>query len=319
MRVLIAGGTGVIGQQLIPALGEASHQVTVLARSSTRARVATDAGAEFVEADALHRDRLIAGVKGARPDVIVNLLTAIPQELNPKKMASEFEATNRLRIEGTRNLVEAARDVGGARVISESIAFAYAPGQKRVVGEDASLWIDGPRQFRSVVVALQELERQTVESGGIVLRFGHLYGPGTSLDRDGSMTGQVRKGKIPIVGAGDGVFSFLHTHDAAQAVVAAVSHEEPGIFNIVDNEPAELSTWLPELARVVGAPEPKHVPAVLARLFVGGWGVAYMTKLCGASNRRAQGVLGWKPRYTSWRGGFRQELALSGQPEPLMR
>ena len=312
MRVLIAGGTGVIGQQLIPVLGEAGHQVTVLARSSTRAKVATDAGAEFVEADALHRSSLIGAVERARPDVVVNLLTAIPQGLNPKKMASEFEATNRLRIEGTRNLVQAARDAGGARVISESIAFAYAPGQKRVVGEDASLWIDGPRQFRTVVAALQELERQTVESGGIVLRFGHLYGPGTSLDRDGSMTGQVRKGKIPIVGAGDGVFSFLHTYDAAQGVLAAISHEGPGIFNVVDDEPSDVQTWLPELAKVVGAPEPKHVPVVLARLFVGAWGVAYMTKLCGASNTHARGVLGWKPRYTRWREGFRQELALSG-------
>ncbi len=145
-----------IGRQLTPALGETGHQAIVLSRSSTRAMIAADAGAEFVEADALNRDHLIAAVKGARPDVIVNLLTAIPRELHPKKMASQFKLTNRLRIEGTRNLVEAAREAGATMVISESVAFAYAPGQKRVVGEDAPLWSHSPRQFRPVVAALQE-------------------------------------------------------------------------------------------------------------------------------------------------------------------
>ena len=143
------------------------------------------------------------------------------------------------------------------------------------------------------------------------LRFGHLYGPGTVFAPDGEMTRQIREGNVPIAGGGTSVFSFLHTKDAATAVCAAIDHEERGTFNIVDDDPVEVHTWLPALARMLGAPAPKRVPAVLARLFVGAWGVAYMTKLSGASNRRACEVLGWKPMFRSWRQGFKQELSAS--------
>ena len=308
MRVVMAGGTGVIGQPLIPALVEAGHETIVLARSSRRAAIATAAGGKFVQVDALDRGSLVDAVTAARPDAVVSLLTAIPQQLSPKRIAAEFQLTNRLRTEGTRNLIEAAKVSGGAKLVSESITFAYAPSQRRVVAEDTPLWGDGPRQFQPVIAALKELERLTVEVGGVVLRFGHLYGPGTVFGRDGYMTCQVREGKVPIVVGGTGVFSFLHTQDAAKALCAAINHDQPGTFNIVDDDPAEVHTWLPAFAAILAAPPPKRVPAFVARLFVGAWGVAYMTKLRGASNGRARGILGWEPMYTSWRQGFEQEL-----------
>lgn len=308
MRVLIAGGTGVVGQQLIPVLSEAGHVVSVLARSLNRANFAVAAGAKFLQADALDPKRVFAAVQTAQPDAIVNLLTAIPQDPNPKKLAADFALTNQLRTEGTRNLVEAAKVVGCTKLISESIAFAYAPSPQRVVTEDAPLWHNGPPQFRPIVAAIQELEQLTLEAGGTVLRFGHLYGPGTSFAPDGVIIQRLRERALPLVGQGTAVFSFLHTRDAAQAVSTALSYEKPGIFNIVDDKPAEVHSWLPALARTARAPEPKHVPVVLARLFVGAWGVAYMTKLRGASNTRAQDVLGWKPHFKNWQDGFEHEF-----------
>ncbi len=308
MRVLIAGGTGVIGRALIPALVEAGHEPIALARSANRASVATEAGARFVRANALDRGSLISAFTASRPDAIVKLMTAIPQQLNPKRLSAEFELTNRLRTEGTRNLLDAARGLGGVRIISQSVAFAYAPGPG-LASEEAPLWSGAPRQFRPVVAALQELERLTLGARGILLRFGHLYGPGTVFAPDGSLTRQVRAGKVPIVGRGTSVFSFLHTRDAAKAVCAALDDGEPGIFNIVDDDPVEVGRWLPELAGLVSSPAPKRVPDFLARLFVGSWGVAYMTRLRGASNRRAREVLSWEPGYASWRQGFEHELS----------
>jgi nucleoside-diphosphate-sugar epimerase len=302
VRVLVAGATGVIGRQLVPLLREAGHDAVALARSQARASVLD---IDVVTADALDRPALEAVVQRTAPDVIVHLLTAIPQHLDPKRFAAQMEGTNRLRIEATANLVAAA---GHARLITQGIAFAYRPGGAQRADEAEPLWDDGPKPFRKVVAALRRAEMLTLDNAGTVLRFGHLYGPATPFAPDGAIVEQLRAARFPVVGQGDGMFSFVHTRDAAAAVVAAIDSERRGTFNIVDDEPAPVRTWLPYLARLAGAPAPRRVPRVAARLAAGAWGVAYLTALVGADNARASRELGWRPSFSTWRDGFFAEL-----------
>ncbi|MET7394512.1 NAD(P)-dependent oxidoreductase [Dactylosporangium sp. NPDC005572] len=294
MRVLVAGATGVIGSRLVPLLDAVGHQVVAMVRRGTSA----GAGVEVVEADALDREAVRRAVRAAAPDAVVNLLTAIPPEVNPRRLARDFAVTNRLRTEGTRNLVEAA---GGARIVSQGLAYAYQPGAG-LANEDAPLWTRRtPKQFVPVLAALVELERTTTAAGGLVLRFGHLHGPGTVYAADGSFARQVRAGKVPLVGGGHAVFSFTHTEDAASAIAAALDRDAAaGVLNVVDDEPTALRDWLPRYASILGGPRPKPAPAALARLAVGGWGVAFMNELRGADNARARLELNWRPRYAAW-------------------
>jgi nucleoside-diphosphate-sugar epimerase len=216
--------------------------------------------------------------------------------------------TNRLRTQGTANLLAAA---AGARVIVQGVAYAYDPAGSPVKDEDAPLWQNPPTQFAPVVDALRDMERRVAGAGGLVLRLGHLYGPGTSYASDGGLTRRLRAGKLPLVGDGASMFSFLHAHDAATAILAAVDHPAAsGVVNIVDDQPTLAHDWLPEMATRLGAPTPRHVPAWLAWLFVGGWGVAYLTGLAGASNAHARQQLDWKPTYGNWRDGLSADLAL---------
>jgi len=173
-----------------------------------------------------------------------------------------------------------------------------------VLNEDAPLWGRPPGQFAPILTALRELERRTLDAKGLVLRFGHLYGPGSAYAPDGWTTQQVRAGQFPIAGRGESVFSFTHADDAASAVVAALRGNDAGILNIVDDEPISTGQWLPGFAALVGAPAPRHVPAALVRVAAGGWGAAFMTQLRGASNARAKAALGWQPRYRTWLEGF---------------
>jgi nucleoside-diphosphate-sugar epimerase len=286
MRVLVAGATGVIGASLVPLLRAAGHDVVAMSRRPAAGDVA---------ADALDREAVRRAVRDAAPDVVVNMLTAIPAAVDPRHLARDFTLTNRLRTEGTRNLIEAA---GGARVISQGLAYAYQPAPG-LADEDQPLWTSHtPRQFAPVLAALIELERLTVAAGGVVLRFGHLYGPGTAYAPDGSFAAQVRAGKVPLVSGGNAVFSFTHTEDAAGAVVAALDRGDAGrILNVVDDTPVPLHDWLPAYAGLVGGPAPKPAPAPIARLVVGGWGVAFMNRLRGADNARARNELDWTPRH----------------------
>ncbi|MBI3688355.1 MAG: NAD(P)-dependent oxidoreductase [Actinobacteria bacterium] len=309
MRVLVAGATGVIGRQLVPLLTSVGHEVVGVSRTRHPAVTGPTGSTRFVALDALDRDAVTRVVRDVRPDAIVNLLTAIPAELNPKRMTSEFALTNRLRTHGTRNLLDAAEQVGVRRMIAEGLAFAYDPDGAGPAHEDAPLWRDPPRQFAPVLAALKELERLTTQAQGLVLRFGHLYGPGSSYATDGSFVRQVRAGKVPLVGGGTATFSFTHAHDASTAIVAALGKDTAGALNVVDDEPAPMSVWLPFLADVVSAPKPRSIPKAAARLAVGGWGVAFMTQLRGADNTRARLSLDWRPRYASWREGFVAELA----------
>jgi nucleoside-diphosphate-sugar epimerase len=311
MRVFVAGATGVIGRQLVPLLVEVGHEVIALARSDRRK--GTVPGVELVTADALDRDAVAEAVAKARPDAVVHLLTAIPANLNLREIAKDFELTNRLRTEGTRNLVDAARDAGARRIITQGVAFLYEPaGGAPVRDEDAPLWTDCPPSFRPVMDALVNLERQTAAAGGLVLRYGHLYGPDTGFAPGGRFVKQIEAGTMPIVDGGGSVFSFTHTHDAATAVAAALDKPVTGALNIVDDTPVPVREWLPEAARLLGAPAPRRVTAEAVRDAVGDWGVAYMTQLAGADNARARLRLDWRPRYQSWREGFAAELGAAG-------
>jgi nucleoside-diphosphate-sugar epimerase len=302
MRILLAGVTGVIGREAVPVLTAAGHEVIGLARTSIQLP-----DAEVVSVDALDRAAVTHAVESAHPEVIVHMLTAVPDPVDPKHLARDMALTNQLRTHATANLLAA----GGARVIARGVAYAYDPAGAPVKDEDAPLWRDPPAQFAPAMAALVEQERRVTSAGGLVLRLGHLYGPGSSFAPQGGFGGQLRAGRIPLVGDGASLFSFIHVHDVATAILAAVEHPTAaGVVNIVDDQPTLIHDWLPEMAAMVGGPVPRHVPAWLARLVVGGWGVAYMTGLAGASNLLARHELDWKPTYSSWRDGLAADLGV---------
>ena len=240
------------------------------------------------------------------PDAVVNMLTAIPARLNPRQMPEQFALTNRLRTEGTRNLLAAAAQSGARRIIAQGLAFAYEPGDSPA-DEETPLWPRPPAPFASSLTALRELEAITTRAGGTVLRLGHLYGPATMFAPNGSFADDVRARKVPIAGAGASVFSFVHVADVATAVVAALSHDVSGVLNVVDDDPVPIRDWLPEMADALGAPRPRRLPLALVRLAAGAWGAAYLGGLRGADNTRARRVLGWRPRQRSWRPESREE------------
>ena len=281
MRVLVAGSTGVIGRQLTPLLQGAGHEVIGMSRNGQ----ASDH--KVVKADALDRDQVAAAMRTAKPDAIVHILTAIPANLNPRKIGAEMAMTNRLRTEGTRNLFDAARGMGIERVIAEGVAYIYQPASGPA-DEDAPLWTRDMPQVRPVVDALVEMERQTAEMNGLVLRFGHLYGPGSMFAHGGTFIEQIKSGRVPLVGGGHGVFSFTHARDAAMAILAGLDKDVSGALNIVDDTPAPLYEWLPTVASVLGVKNPRALPTWLARLAVGPYGVAFMNELRGADNARAR-------------------------------
>lgn len=312
MRVLVAGASGAIGRQLLPLLDAVGHETIALVH---RTPVEVHNG-HVVMADALDRDALVTAISEFEPEVVVNLLTAIPHNPNPRKFEQQFATTNRLRTEGTANLALAT---GGVRMISESVAFAYAPRPGLVADESQPLWTHGPKPFRPALAALEELERITAETGGVTLRFGHLVGPGTGFAADGMVITAVRGGKLPIVGDGSGTFSFVHTHDAATAIVAALERPEVrGVLNVVNDEPTPTREWLPALAKLLGAPKPRRIPGWLARLVVGSWGAAFLNGLAGASNARAKDELDWRPRYARVQEAWAAELGSVMPPSVLV-
>ena len=305
MRVFVAGATGAIGRALLPQLTAVGHEPIAMTRSAQKADALRARGIEACVCDAYDAPGLQRAVADARPERIVHLLTDLPADINMRRFERELASTGRLRREGTANLIAAATAAGVRGVIGESIAFAYAAEGERVKEEDAPLAAAG---LPAIVGPLAELERRLLDAGGIVLRYGQLYGPGTAFAGDGSWPANLRRRRLPIVGAGSGVFSFVHVEDAASATVAALAHEGPATYNVVDDEPAPISEWLPVYTRIVGAPAPWRVPAWVGRLAAGPVAVEMMNELRGASNARIKRELGWQPRYASWRQGFAQAL-----------
>jgi 2-alkyl-3-oxoalkanoate reductase len=311
MRVFVAGATGAIGRRLVPMLVEAGHDVTGMTRSEDKLDALRAAGCEPVICDALDADAARDAVAAAAPDVVVHQLTAIPRAIDPRRMADDFAPTNRLRREGTRHLVDAALAAGARRVVAQSVAFAYAPHGAWVKSEDDELYVDGPAPFDTTIGALHALEtavRGAEGLEGVVLRYGYFYGPGTSYAAEGSIAQQVRARRFPIGGRGTGRWSFIHVDDAARATIAAVEGGPPGVYNVVDDEPAPVSEWLPVYAAALGAAPPRRLPAWLVRLVAGRFAVFGMTQARGASNARARERLGWAPQRPSWRQGFAETL-----------
>src|SRR3954452_22587673 len=261
-RVLIAGATGQIGRLLTPALVSAGDEVFGLARSDASAAQVRGLGATPVRGDALDRAEVIAAVAEARPDVIVHELTSIPREVpNPRKFAESFGPTNRLRREATRHLVDAAAEVGAGRVLAQSIAFAYrAEGAPEVVDEAAPLDIEAKGAWGEIARAVSALEETVLGGpGGVVMRYGAFYGPGTPYSRDGALGQLVLRRRFPVVGGGEGRQPFIHLDDAVSATLALMERGS-GVYNIVDDDPARAREWVPGLAEALGAKAPMRVP-----------------------------------------------------------
>jgi nucleoside-diphosphate-sugar epimerase len=313
MKIFVAGATGAVGRPLIRQLVERGHEVTGMTRSASKQDLLRELGARPVVADALDPDGVARAVAEAEPDVIVHQLTAI-SAFNPRRMERDFATTNRLRTEGIDHLLAAGRAVGVKRFVAQSFApWPYARTGGMVKSEDDPLDNEPPAQVRTTLEAIKYLERAVTSADwteGIALRYGGFYGPGTSIGLNplGEQIEMIRGRKFPIAGKGTGVWSFIHVEDAASATVEAVEHGRRGIYNVVDDEPAPVSEWLPELAKAVGAKPPRRVPLWLARIAGGEVAAVMMRDLRGSSNTKAKRELGWQPRYPSWREGFARGL-----------
>jgi nucleoside-diphosphate-sugar epimerase len=312
VKVFVAGASGAMGRPLVRQLLAAGHEVTGMTRREERAAAIREAGASAVVCDAFDPVALESALREAAPEVVVHQLTSLPPRLDYKAKDDPLAATNRVRGEGTRNLLAASKAAGVRRLVAESVAFLYAPEGEWVKDERAPLFHGAPAPFGGAVEALADLERQVTAAEGIegvVLRYGWLYGPGTYFDRDGSQTEEALKRRVPIVGKGTGTFSFIQVEDAAAATVAAVERGAPGVYNVVDDEPAPMRDWVPVFADAVGAKRPRRVPVWLARLIAGSAAAETATQLRGASNAKAKRELGWQPSCSSWRQGFRDAEA----------
>jgi 2-alkyl-3-oxoalkanoate reductase len=310
MRVFVAGASGAVGRPLVQRLLAAGHQVTGMTRSSASAEAIRALGAGAVLVDVFDRDALTEAVGDAAPEVVVHELTSLPERFEPRKK-DLYDATNRVRTEGTLNLVNAASDAGARRIVCQSIAFAYAPAGGALKSEEDPLMTDAPPPFGEALGAVEVMERMVLEADGLdglVLRYGWFYGPGTYYAADGTLAADVRRRRFPVVGEGSGVFSFIHVEDAADATVAAVERGAPGVYNIVDDEPAPMRAWLPAYAQALGAKPPRRVPLWLARLVAGRLVAELSTTLPGATNAKAKRELRWRPAHPSWGTGFAQSL-----------
>ena len=312
MRVFLAGSTGAVGRVLVPLLIENGHEVVALVRTPQKSKDVEAVGAKAAVADALDKDELTAAITRAEPEVILHQLTALASAGDFRKFDQEFALTNRFRTEVTDTMLAAARLVGTRRFIAQSFCgWPFAREGGPVKTEEDPLDSSPPASFSKSLAAIRYLEdtvRRTVDLQAFALRYGIFYGPGTAIAKDGPIVELVRKHRLPIVGDGAGIWSFIHIDDAARATVAALSRGAPGIYNVVDDEPAPVSAWLPGLAQAVGAKPPSRLPVLLGKLAIGEGGVSMMTKIRGGSNAKAKRELGWQPVYSSWRRGFVEGL-----------
>jgi 2-alkyl-3-oxoalkanoate reductase len=303
MRVFVAGATGALGRHLVPGLVAAGHEVTATTRTPGKVAQLREAGAEPVVVDGLDREAVMAAVRAAAPEVIVHQMTALAGMRSLRKPDQVFAATNELRTRGTDNLLAAAAQAGTRRVIAQSNDRAYERSGGPVKTEEDPLASRPPSPSSARSLAAIKHVDETVPLAapeGIVLRYGAFYGPGASE----LLLDAVRKRQVPVIGGGTGISSFIEITDAAAATLAAVERGAPGVYNVVDSDPAPVAEWLPYLAKVAGAKPPLRMPAWLGRLLAGELVVAQMTSWRGSSNEKARKELGWEPRYSSWREGF---------------
>jgi nucleoside-diphosphate-sugar epimerase len=311
MRVMVIGASGAIGSRLVPQLQARGHDVIGTATSLERAARVEALGAEPLVLDVLDAGAVLEAVREAYPDAIVHQATALGNVRFSKKPDRTFERTNRLRTEGTDNLLAAAREVGVQRLVAQSFAnlrHVREGGPVKTEEDPLAAPIEG---MDGIFAALAHLERSVTDAGGAVLRYGAFYG----ADNDG-LPEPVRKRQFPIVGDGGGVTSFIHLDDAASATVLALEQGARGIYNVADDEPAPVREWLPLLAEALGAKPPRRFPVWLARRFAGEFGVVMGTEARGVSSEKAKRELGWTLRYPSWRQGFRAAYGSPTSPRP---
>ena len=313
MRVFVAGAAGAVGTRLLPILTAHGHHVVATTRNPAKAGRLRDLGAEPVVLDGLDATAVGEAVARAQPDAIVHQMTALAGAARIRRFDRGFAVTNKLRTEGTDHLLAAAAAAGTVR---RFVAQSYTgwPNERTggpVKTESDPLDADPPAAQRQTLAAIRYLERAVTSAAaieGIALRYGGFYGPGAT----GELVDLVRRRRLPVIGDGAGVWSFIHIDDAATATAAALDHGSPGVYNIVDDEPAAVAEWLPYLASTVGAARPRRVPVWAGLLAAGEVGVSMMTRIRGSSNAKAKRELGWAPRWASWREGFRH-----GWPEAV--
>jgi nucleoside-diphosphate-sugar epimerase len=305
MRVFVAGATGAIGKQLVPRLVAAGHEVHGMTRCAAKEAMLSELGAVPVVADALDPDQVAEAVARTRPEVIVHQLTAIGA-IDMRHFDRDFALTNRLRTEATDHLLSAGQALGVRRFVAQGVGAygAYVRTGGPVKSEEDPLDPTPAREMRQTQAAIHHLEKAVLGADwteGIVLRYGVFYGPGTSLAPGAEQFELVRRRKFPLVGDGGGVWSFVHVADAAEA---AVERGTPGVYNVVDDDPAPVAEWLPALAQELGAKRPMRVPRFVGRLLAGEAGAVMMTDVRGASNAKAKRELAWRPQHPSWRQGL---------------
>jgi nucleoside-diphosphate-sugar epimerase len=301
MRVFVTGASGALGSRLVPRLIDAGHEVIGTYNSASSAELLRVLGATPVQVDLLDPSAVGCAVIDAAPDAIIHQATALGNSKFGRNLDATFAQTNRLRIEGTDALLAAAREAGVRRFVAQSFApYRYAREGGPIKTEDDPLDLIPPQSARQTYAAMQHLDRAVTDFGGIALRYGGFYGAAN----DGLIE-PVRKRKFPIIGAGGGLMSFIHLDDAAAATVLALDHDGPAVYNIVDDEPAQVREWLPVLAQALGAKPPRKVPRWVARVLAGESAVVMATEARGASNAKAKRELEWRPRYPTWRDGFR--------------
>ena len=308
MRVFVAGASGAIGRPLVAKLIAAGHEVTGTTRSEARAAEVRAAGADASLVDAFDADALRTAVERASPEVIVHELTSLPDRIDFRK-EDTYTATNRVRTEGTRNLIDAARAAGARRFVCQSIAFAYRMDGAALKTEEDPLLAEAPGTFGSALGALREMEEMVLASDGLdglVLRYAFFYGPGTYYADDGTSTQDVRRRRLPIVGKGSGVFSFIHVDDAADATVAAVERGAPGVYNVSDDEPAPPQDVVAYAAELMGLPVPPEVAFETAELT--GMAASFWIECKRVGNARIKADLGVELMYPTYREGLRALL-----------
>jgi nucleoside-diphosphate-sugar epimerase len=322
MKVFVAGATGALGKQLVPMLVARGHEVTGMTRTPEKEALIRGMGARPVVADGLDPEAVAQAVAAAEPEVVVNQLTAIDATKFSRSLDKMFSTTNRLRTEGNDHLLAAARAVGARRFVAQSFAgWPYERSGGPVKTEDDPLEASPPKTVSQTLGGIRHLEEAVTGAEGIeglALRYGGFYGPGTSiaLNPDGEQVTMMRKGRLPIIGDGGGIWSLVHIADAASATAAAVERGAAGVYNVADDEPAPIAVILPELAQVIGSKPPRRIPRWLGRLVAGEGMTTMMTEIRGASSEKAKRELGWKLRYPSWRQGFREGLD-DGDSEPI--
>jgi 2-alkyl-3-oxoalkanoate reductase len=312
MKVFVAGATGAVGQRLVPLLVARGHHVTAMTRTPGKAGHLRSLGAEPVVADGLDEVSVMRAVTRSEPDAVVHEMTGLTGITSVRNFDREFAETNRLRTEGTDHLLAAARAAGARRFVAQSFGnWNYERAGAAAKTEDDPLDPEPPAAQRQSLAAIRHVERAVTNADGmtgIALRYGNFYGPGAGIAADGEIADLLRKRAFPVIGDGAGVWSFVHVDDAARATLAAVERGLPGIYNIADDDPAPVAEWLPELARLLGAPAPRRVPVWLGRIAAGEVGVSMMTQIRGAANAKARRELAWVPAYRSWRQGFARGL-----------